>query len=342
MRAAIFNPYLDTLGGGERYTLSFAKVLADSGYQVNIEWRDPEIIKLLENRFGLNLGGINVVKSVNRGDGYDLCFWVSDGSIPALRARKNFLHFQVPFHNVNGDSLINKMKLFRVNKIICNSQFTKKAIDKEFGVNSLVIYPPVDTKNIKPKRKGSIILSVGRFSRLLQSKRQDVLIKVFQRIYDSGYKDWMLVLAGGSEVGNGDFTDDLRQMAEGYPIQLIKSPTLKELKDLYGKSRIFWSASGFDVDEKSNPEKAEHFGITVVEAMAAGAVPLAYNAGGYKETIHEGRNGYLWSTKEELFKKTLILIEDKKLLRVMTGECIEQSKQYSYNRFKEKFLSIIE
>src|SRR3972149_3581918 len=102
MRAAIYNPYLDTLGGGERYSLVFAKVLIEVGYDVYVQWKDSEIQKLLEKRFGIDLSKINFVKDINRGDGYDLCFWVSDGSIPLLRARKTFLHFQVPFKGVNG------------------------------------------------------------------------------------------------------------------------------------------------------------------------------------------------------------------------------------------------
>ena len=134
MRAAIYNPYLDTLGGGERYSMAFATVLAKKGYRVDVEWKSKAIKGKLEERFGLKLEGINIVKDVKRGDGYDICFWVSDGSIPLLRARKNFLHFQFPFQNVNGKTLLNKMKLFRINKFICNSFFTKGYIDKEYGV----------------------------------------------------------------------------------------------------------------------------------------------------------------------------------------------------------------
>ena len=137
MRAAIHNPYLDTLGGGERYTITFAKVLVESGYVVDLEWKDPEIKKTLEDRFGINLDGVNIVNDIKRGDNYDLCFWVSDGSVPILRARNNILHFQVPFHGVGGRSLINKMKFYRINKIVCNSGFTKNIIDKEYGVKSI-------------------------------------------------------------------------------------------------------------------------------------------------------------------------------------------------------------
>ncbi|KKT32188.1 MAG: hypothetical protein UW20_C0022G0001, partial [Candidatus Woesebacteria bacterium GW2011_GWB1_44_11] len=137
MRAAIYNPYLDTLGGGERYTAAFAEVLAKNGYIVDMQWKDTGIKGALEKRFGIALDGVNIVNDVKRGDGYDLCFWVSDGSIPILHARKNILHFQVPFHGVNGKSLINKMKFFRINKVICNSNFTKNIIDKEFGIKSV-------------------------------------------------------------------------------------------------------------------------------------------------------------------------------------------------------------
>ena len=180
MKAAFFNPYLDTLGGGERYTISFAKVLTDNEYVVDVQWKDTSIKEKLEERFGINLERVNFVKDIKRGDGYDVCFWVSDGSIPILRARKNFLHFQFPFKDVNGRSLINKMKLIRINKIICNSYFTKSFIDQEYGVDSTVIYPPVDVGKIRPKRKENIILSVGRFSQLTQAKSQHILLEVFK------------------------------------------------------------------------------------------------------------------------------------------------------------------
>ncbi|MEK7112100.1 MAG: hypothetical protein AAB875_02120, partial [Patescibacteria group bacterium] len=228
MRAAIYNPYLDTLGGGERYTMAFVSVLEELGFRVDVEWRSKNIREKLEERFGIDLTGINFVRNIKRGDGYDVCFWVSDGSIPTLRSRKNFLHFQVPFHDVNGKTLLNRMKLFRIKKIICNSNFTKTFIDKEYGVNSVVVYPPVDTDKIKPGRKENMILYVGRFSSLAQSKRQDVLIKTFKRFYEE-FSDWKMVLAGGTEVGVDGFLGKLEKLSYGYPIEIVKSPTFKEI-----------------------------------------------------------------------------------------------------------------
>ena len=339
MRAAIYNPYLDTLGGGERYSAVFAEVLAKNGYAVDMQWKDTGIKGALEKRFGITLDGVNVVNDVKRGDGYDLCFWVSDGSVPILHARKNILHFQVPFHGVNGKSLINKMKFFRINKVVCNSNFTKNIIDKEFGIKSVVIYPPVNTLSIKPKRKENLILFVGRFSQILQSKGQDILIKSFKRMCDKGLKDWKLVLAGGTEVGVGNYIESLRNLAQGYPVEIIESADYKTLKDLYGRAKIFWSASGFSENEGKNPERTEHFGITVVEAMAGAIVPVIYAAGGHREIVINEENGFLWNTTANLVKKTQSLITDPRLLHKIALNALKSAEKYSEISFENNIIS---
>jgi len=344
MKAAIINPYLDTLGGGERYTISFASVLQQNGYSVDLQWGSPLIKQKLENRFGINLKNINIIPDAKKGDGYDICFWVSDGSIPLMQARRNILHFQVPFHNVDGRSLLNKMKLYRINKIVCNSGFTKKIIDKEFGINSIVIYPPIDTKVIRPKRKENIILYVGRFSNILQNKGQEILISAFKKLIsnnNSSINNWRLILAGGVEIGATQLLTKLADISSGYPIEIIQSPDFEKLKDLYGKAKIFWSASGFGTDEQKYPEKMEHFGMTVVEAMSAGAVPLVVNGGGHKEIVIDDKNGYLWNTPSDLVNKTELLITNSKNLRNLEKASIKEALKYSSVNFENQILSNI-
>jgi glycosyltransferase involved in cell wall biosynthesis len=341
MKAAIYNPYLDTLGGGERYTLTFAKVLADAGYSVDVEWKAASIKMTLEQRFGMNLGSINIVPDIKKGDGYDLCFWVSDGSVPIMHARQNILHFQVPFHGVKGKSLMNKMKFFRINKIVCNSRFTKNIIDKEFGVESVVLYPPVDTKSFKSKRKENIILYVGRFSKILQGKGQETLVSAFKNLFDKGFQEWKLVLAGGTEVGAGNFVEELKELAGEYPVEIIESPDFVTLKSLYGKAKIFWSASGFGQNENQTPEKMEHFGITVVEAMSAGAVPIIFNGGGHKEIVENSVNGFLWNTISELVEYTSGLIRSQKVIKEFQKDVKAGIEKYGYDTFKKKVSEVL-
>lgn len=333
-KAAIYNPYWDTLGGGERYSATFAQVLAELGYKVHVQWGESGIVGKLEKRFGLKLDSVEVVENVKRGDGYDVCFWVSDGSLPMFRARNNILHFQVPFCDVSGKSLINRMKMYRVNSVVCNSNFTKRVIDGEFGVDSKVLYPPVDVSSIKPKRKQNLIFYVGRFSQLKQSKRQDVLIDAFAEFYDKGNKKWKMVLAGGVEVGVGDYLKRLRKMAKGYPISIVESPSYKKLVSYFGRAKIYWSAAGYGIDAQREPERLEHFGITLVEAMSAGQVVFAFNAGGHKEIVCEGKNGYLWKSKSDLIDKTISVLGERERMKEISTTAVKDSRKYGYEEFK--------
>ncbi len=340
MKAAIYNPYLDTLGGGERYTMAVATALVKQDYIVDVEWKDETIKEKLEKRFDIDLSKVNFVSDIKRGDGYDVCFWVSDGSIPTLKSRKNFLHFQVPFTNVGGGSLLNKFKMMRINKVICNSNFTKRIVDREYSVNSVVLYPPVSIDKFKAKKKDNIILSVARFSSLMQSKRQDILIKTFAAFSQSN-ENWKLVLAGGIEVGAGDYLKKLERDIKGYPIEIIKSPDFKTLKDLYGKAKIFWSAAGFGIDDEKEPKKVEHFGIAPVESMAAGGVPILYNAGGHKEIIQNGVNGFLWQDAAELYRFTKKIIGDEKFRKEISTRAVETSQKFSYEEFEKTFSNLL-
>jgi glycosyltransferase involved in cell wall biosynthesis len=341
MKAAIYNPYLDTLGGGERYSLSVASVLKKQGYQVYLEWKDNSIKEKLQKRFAIDLSGIEIIDDIKRGDKYDVCFWVSDGSIPTLKARKNFLHFQVPFNNVQKNILINRMKLFRINKIIANSQFTKKIIDQEYGFKSIVIYPPVLVDKIKPVKKLNQILFVGRFSQLKQAKNHHILINAFKKFYDSGFENWKLVLAGGTDVGVGDYLTKLKDLSKNYPIEFYENLDFTEISKLYARSKIFWSAVGYGLNDAKEPEKVEHFGISVVEAMAGGAVPIVFNAGGHKEVVMENENGYLWNGVSELISKTKRIIKDRELLENLSKNAVMQSKNFSYEKFEKELLKII-
>ena len=62
-----------------------------------------------------------------------------------------------------------------------------------------------------------------------------------------------------------------------------------ELLELYSRASLFWHAAGHGQDDRRHPERLEHFGITTVEAMAHGAVPLVFPAGGPAEVVADGR-----------------------------------------------------
>lgn len=347
-KAGFFDPYLDTLGGGERYTLTLAEHLSHHGWSVDVFWDDQGIREKVETRFNLDLKDVKFLpqrqdffKKGRLGADYDFFFWLSDGSIPWLSSRCNFLHFQVPFHGVGGRSLWNRIKLKKIHHIVCNSYFTKKFIDREYRVNAQVIYPPVDIESFSPGQKKNHILAVGRFSQLLQAKSQDLLITSFKKLYDQGLKDWQLILAGATDIGGQEFFQKLKKQAQGYPIKILADIDFKTLKNLYAEAKIFWSASGFSIDEEKFPEKVEHFGITIVEAMAAGCVPLLVAKGGAKEIIKEGKIGFLWEQETELIKLTRVLTDNPQNFQTLSKAVIKLSRTFSKKRFCEEFDEII-
>jgi len=352
MKAGIFSPYLDTLGGGERYAMTVAEGLAKSGWAVEVFWDDEALRPKLAQRFGLSLEKIefapNIFKHANnlfrrwfQTHAYDALFYVSDGSIPFLFGRKNILHFQVPFQKVNGKNFLNRLKLKKIDKIVCNSQFTKRFIDQEFDVKSIVVYPPVDTVNFYPSQKEKVILGVSRFSKSLHAKKQEVLIDVFKKLSTAGLKEWRLILAGGLKKEDQNYFNKLIKKARGLPVEFLTNATISQLKKLYGQASIFWHAAGFGEDENLHPERMEHFGIVVVEAMAAGCVPIAIGKGGIPEIIKHKTNGFLWQTKEELESVTLQLIKSPKILKKISIRAIKDSRKFSKEVFCQKIYEII-
>jgi len=349
MKAGIFDPYLDTIGGGERYALTLAEFLLREGWEVDLFWDNPKVKKELTERLGLKIDQINfkpaifkksLLEKVKKLRKYDFIFYLSDGSIPFLFGRKNILHFQVPFHDINGKNFLNKIKLGNIHKIVCNSFFTKKFIDKEFGIESEVVYPPVAVEEFKPGEKENIILSVARFTDLLHSKRQDILVEVFKKMVDEGLKDWRLFLIGGAEDGK-KLVAKLKKETRGYPIEILTNVSFEELKKNYSKAKIFWHAAGFGIDEEKEPEKVEHFGITPIEAMASGAVPVVIAKGEAPKIIKNELNGFLWSTKEELAKISMTLINRPEKLKEISQNTQTSSLDYSKQIFWRKFHEII-
>lgn len=346
MKAGIIDPYLDTLGGGEKYCLTVAELLLKLGWQVDLFWTGKDLKSKIKERMGINIDRVNFVNRINNlpkrllyQPQYDLLFYLSDGSIPFMFGKRNILHFQVPFKKVNGNPFLNKLKLGNIREVVCNSEFTKKFVDKEFRVESVVVYPPVEAKKFKKGKKENLIISVGRFSQLLQAKRQDILISSFKNLCKKGLKDWRLLLVGGSEIGGSEFVKSLKEASRGYPIKVEENVSFRNLIGLYSKAKIFWAANGFGIDENKNPEKVEHFGISAVEAMSAGVVSLLIKKGGFKEIIEDGRSGFFWETTEELEEKTLKLTKID--LSGLEKEAIKRSLFFSKEKFYERIGQVI-
>jgi len=357
MKIGIFDPYLDTLSGGEKYMLSIAMSLSKDN-DVRIFWDDESVKEIVDRaaaRFGYDLSSITFVPSLFTNKvsfmmryeatrEYDLIILLSDGSIPIVGCPL-ILHFQSPMNWVKGKNIKNQLKLTRVKNIIVNSQFTKDHIDKTFSKKSIVLYPPVSIqKKYDPKKKKNRILNVGRFG-INQAgssfKKQDILADTFLKMCDAGLTDWKLIFVMSMMDKDKEAFEKFKEKYKGYPISFLVNPSNSDLWDEYENASIYWHASGFGEDLTKHPDRAEHFGISTVEAMGAGAVPVVVAAGGQKEIIKDDLNGRLWSSVNELQTQTLALIEDKSYRERLAEQGVQDAKVFSMERFSKQINELV-
>lgn len=352
MLIGIYDPYLDDLGGGEKYMLTMASCLSKN-HEVHLFWDNPDDLHIVTQRFSLDISKVKVVENIfsrkfslinrlKKSREYDIAIVLSDGSIPFVWSRL-FLHIQQPIVNVHY-SLKDQLKILRVSKVFCNSLFTQSFLDKRLKKKSVVIYPPINLKPIKIEKE-NIILTVGRFRvknvGVPDYKKQSVLVDVFIKMIDQGLKDWKFVLAVSVKPNEKEEFEKLKIKAKDLPIEFLVNKKNDDLWEIYSKSKIYWHATGFGEDLNLRPDFAEHFGISTVEAMGAGTVPVVINAGGQREIIDSGVNGYLWDNEEELIEKTHDLIDNPVKLEKMSGQAVTTAKKYGERDFCREVQSLI-
>lgn len=353
---ALYDPYLDVMGGGEKHILSILQALQDETTEINVFWNKDlskpikDILNMRfkpEIKFQPDIFKSSFFKKTATLSGYDMFFYVTDGSYFFSPAKKNFIFCMVPNKKLYANSIINKLKILNV-KFISNSKFTQNCLSK-WGIKSEVIYPYIDQGyldfEINNTKKEKIILSVGRFFKHLHAKKHDIIINAFKEMKkkNESLKDFKLILAGGLKQEDQEYLNNLKELiGNDTSISLKTNIPHKELAELYKKSMIYWHFAGYGIDEMVNPELVEHLGITPLEAMATGCIAFCYEAGGPKEIIKDGINGFLFNNLNELENKTLAIIKNEDFRKKVQNSAKKFVKDnFNYSVFKERVNEVI-
>lgn len=331
MNILIYSPYLNILGGGEQYLFQFASCFKND--KIFWVWKDPKILKQLQARFPAETDNMTVLPFLPprlRLREFDTILAVSDGSIPFIPFGKSILLFMSPFKEVQGKSFLNQLKLKFIKQVVCFSKYTQSHIDNEFGVRSRLIYPAVEVEPLNLPKE-NLILSVGRFTTTLHQKKQEALLEAFIDL-EPKLPNWQLVLVGGTELGSQALVERLRKKSRGHRVAIKTDVSAAVLSRLYSQAKIYWHAAGFGADLRQNPQKAEHFGISIVEAMGHSAVPLVFNAGGPTEIVTE-KSGRIWNSLKELKDLTMGMTQNDSLLHNLAQSAQKRSQHFSKKKF---------
>lgn len=358
MRIGFYSPYFPKhTGGGEKYLLDVARALSQYG---TVELAIPgesldeataqEILKKYEQFIAEKLDYLQLVASplgtaapikekLLWTKQYDLLYYLTDGSFFASLAKKNVLHIQTPLKR-KTISPADKLKLLNWQFINTNSHFTKSVVEQHWGLKVNAVHQPmVDIAYLEAlaskTAKQPIILHVGRFFKQLHSKRQDALVSFFKALikkYPKQSKGWQLVLIGSVE--DQAYAQAVKKQAAGLPIKIIHDVTRDELNNWYAQASLYWHATGHELAEADHPEKMEHFGISTVEAMASGAVPVVIGKGGQPEIIGDKLTELLWLDEADCLKKTAALMADDNKRQVLARAAQVRSQQFSPEKFE--------
>jgi glycosyltransferase involved in cell wall biosynthesis len=215
------------------------------------------------------------------------------------------------------------------------SKFSRDHLRQWWGVESEVVYAPasVEARDGGMSAKRDIILSVGRFTAAGTSKNQLELMTAFAGFGPRQAPGWTYKTVGGlsSKPDDHAYFAEVQAATNGTSAELLTSVSRAELTALYGEAKIFWHGAGLTAP--NDPMCMEHFGIVTVEAMSAGCVPVVIARGGQPEIVEHGKNGFLWTTLEEMTQHTARLTNDPELLARMSAAARERAATFSKAAF---------
>jgi glycosyltransferase involved in cell wall biosynthesis len=202
----------------------------------------------------------------------------------------------------------------RPNQIVTNSKTSQTRIKHFYGRDATVIHPPVDVDRIPLKgRSGSYWLAGGR---LVKYKRFDLVVQAFTAL------DVPLKIFGvGPEMNR-------LKASAGPKVEFLGHVSDEAKVDLYQNAIAF-----------VNPQ-IEDFGITAVEAMAAGKPVIAYNKGGATETVLPGVTGEFF--QQQTWQDIRNIVQDFKPTRYDPETIRQHAETFSSDRFMREFRTYLE
>lgn len=202
----------------------------------------------------------------------------------------------------------------RINYAVCNSNYIKERIRKNYGINAVVIYPPVDISKFEVcEKKENFYLTV---SRMVPYKKIPLIVEAFSKMPDK-----KLIV-----IGDGPEFDKVKKIRT-QNIELLGYQEDSVVKEFMKKAKAFVFAA------------EEDFGIVVVEAQACGTPVIAYGKGGALETVIDGVSGTFF--KEQTIESLISTVNSFEKMSFDPIKIRQNTERFSIDRFKKEFLSFI-
>lgn len=214
---------------------------------------------------------------------------------------------------------INKICIVKSDKVIAISSYVGKTVQKIYRVPEnkvLVVYNSVDVKKFDvPLHEPEQTIKLVFVGRLIKVKGVQIALQALKRL--PGNLSWQFHI-----VGEGTYLKELRQLTceLGLEEQVVFWGNRKDVPQVLSEMDIFLHVCTWE----------EGFGISIIEAMAAGKICVCSSSGAIPEIITNGEDGYLVE-KENIAALAQLLTE------IMTNQSAWKAIQLKAKRTAAKY-----
>ena len=373
MKVGVFHPALDMFGGAEFVAVVIANTLARNGYEVelfaNKEFDQEKTEKVLGERVSSSVkvvvkptfiqprGLLDLYQTIFRSvafkskcniliDTYsncvfpwaDICYihfpflnrYFYKPQFPYLKSRHLLPVGGLPYAFLEKNITNHNGKL-----LLANSHFTAQAIKEFSKANVKVLYPPVPStffhKNptclIKNIRK-NLVVTVSRFGPGKGLEK----IPYIAKLTEDNIKFAIIGLAHDKNIIQS-ILKNIKKFNLTSKVKVLTNLPKQEMKNTLNSAKLYLHTT-----------IGEHFGISIVEAMAMGCIPIVHNSGGVKEyvptdyryeNIHDAaqkieKTIHEWSPSKA---QQMIKIAERFNEENFSKEFMKHFKQYEENKF---------
>lgn len=217
-------------------------------------------------------------------------------------------------------------KALKYNLTLTNSENTARHIKKHFGVQPLVVYPPVvsDFPFIPWDKKGEGFVCIGRLN---SEKSPHIAINILRKVRASGHDVHLHIIGSGGDSKYLRYLEVLRKQNNSW-VFIEKNINHEKFVSLVARHKygIHW--------------KKEPFGIVVAEMMKAGCIPFVRNAGGQLEIIGK-ENALMFGNIDEAVDRVVSVLSSKEEQLRIRDSLSRRVDMFSVERFKNEVLDIV-
>lgn len=306
--------------------------------------RNPDKVHILKY-YKYNIRGIlKYIKKICKNNKIDIVVLQHDGilsnlvyillkrAIPKTKFIKMLHHCYEKEYSLTNNFLRNKLILYGIKKslqisdlIIGVSNAVKKSYIEKFQLDENkvdVVYNGIDMgfykkQKVKENDRAQNIIYIGRIEKV---KGLDVLIESLKNISKEYHLKTQI-------IGEGSYKHSLMNKVKEFDLEqyihFIGGKESSEIISYLDNADVFVYPSICQ----------EAFGISIVEAMARGCIPIAFNKGGIPEILVDGFNGKIINdtTPEALEKGIVDIIEYTKYKKLIKN-ALETSENFSIER----------